>query len=119
MKFKPEAQAKSVYIDIKYSIILINKTWLVFVIKIEIRIIIFLIIIRGIRTDKYTTAIYAIFIIYFLNKDSAGSDIYVYIIRKAYIVEGFKIKIFIKINIFGFKSIDISIFKNNFYIGLY
>ena len=88
-------------------------------IEVEIRTIIFLIIIYKIKTDKYTTAIYVIFIIYFLNKDSANSDIYIYIIRKTYIVEDFKIKIFIKINIFDFKSIDIFIFKNNFYIELY
>ena len=102
-----------------YNPTLINKTWLISVVEIEIRIIILLIIIRDIGTDKYITAIYAIFTIYFPGKDFNSLDVYAYITREAYIVEGLKIKIFIKINIFGFKFIDISISKNNLYIGLY
>ena len=98
---------------------MINKIWLISIVEIKIRIITTLIIIRNIGTDKYIIFLYAIFIIYFPGKNINSFRIYIYITREIHIVKNLKIKIFIRINIFGLELIDIFVSKNNLYINLY
>ena len=73
---------------------------------------------RDIGIDKYTTAEYAIFDIYFPETYQSALVI-TYITRETYIVNNLKVKIFIKLNVCGLKKINIYISKKVLYIELY
>ena len=57
--------------------------------------------------------------IYILGTDTFGNRVKAFITRKAYVIENFKAKILIGINIIGLKSINIFIVKKKVYIKSY
>ena len=74
---------------------------------------------RGIGFNKYSTLNYALVFIYILSINTFGNRIKAFITRKAYVVDNFKAKILIGINIIGPKSINIFVIKKKIYIKSY
>ena len=71
---------------------------------------------RDISFNKHLILNYALVFIYILGTNTFGNRIKAFIIRKAYVIENFKVKILIGINIIGPKSINIFIIKKKVYI---
>ena len=71
---------------------------------------------RSIGFNKHSILDYALVFIYILGTNAFGNRVKTFITRKAYIVDNFKAKILIGINIIGLKSMNISIVKKEVYI---
>ena len=74
--------------------------------------------IKGIGFSKHLTAKYVITPILFTGERN-GKLIKVRLIKKAYIVQGLKVKILLKINIMGPKKFEISLITKKLYIDFY
>ena len=98
-----------IYINFEYMILLIDKVFLkIFLFDIYIKKMKILIIIKNVKLTLYFINNYYLFNLYILKIFNLKKTID-YIQRKIYIVDNFKIKIFIKIDIFESKCIRIDI----------
>ena len=82
----------------------------------EIKTITNIVTIKEIDINKYIIFVYIILRIY-LSDRKGTKTVNIYIIRKVYIVENLKIKIFIGVNIIESEDININIFRKKIYIG--
>ena len=74
---------------------------------------------RGIGFNKYSISDYVLVFIYILGTNTFGNRVKAFITRKTYIIDNFKAKILIEINIIGLKSMNIFIAKKEVYIKSY
>ena len=96
---------KKNYINANYIIIIINRIFIS--INIKIKKIITNIFIRDLKSKIYYFDKFVIFIFYIKKMLFKNKRIFIEIIKKNYIVNNLKIRIFIEINIFILKRINI------------
>ena len=109
----------SVYMDSGYSVILINRAFLLEQMpNTRIYIMASLILVRGIGSNYYSINKYVLFKIYLPGKRN-NKDIRVKITREAYLIDGLKAKILLSIDVIRSEKIDIITLRNKVYINLY
>ena len=74
---------------------------------------------RSIGFNKYSISNYVFVFIYIPGTNTFENRVKAFITRKAYIIDNFKTKILIEINIINLKSINIFIAKKKIYIKSY
>ena len=76
----------------------------------------FFITVRGIGSNNYATNKYVIFDIY-ISGTKEGKPVKAFITKKAYIVNGLKVKMLVEVDIMGSELINISVARKTAYIG--
>ena len=120
VKLFKQADPMPVCLNTNYSVTLIDRAFLASQCpNIKIAQMAFSLLVRGIGFNKHSILNYVLVSIYIPGTDTSGNRVKTFITREAHVIDNFKAKILIGINIMGPKSINIFVAKKKVYIKSY